>query len=356
MRLLVFMTAGSCERLKWVLEQAKTAQDREYVVGMDAIREYFARENALNGRRILFAIGLDEYGMNPEYYELLSLLRRSGECLSGGICGILVDGKSEWYTKSVGRELSLAISEAGGQQIGRPFVEGTGSLKNQMVTASNLSLTLEGAYVSNVENLLFRLLDFVPVKRKNPKLLCLHASERKTSNTLKLWDMIKQNLPEEMAIKEISLRNGEINDCAGCPFQMCMHFSKKDSCYYGGTIVDAVYPAVEECDGLILICPNYNDAISANISAFINRLTALFRKRQFYEKQLFAVVVSGYSGSDLVAAQLLDALSLNKTFILPPKFVLTETANQPGEIMLAENVEDKAKRFAAHIWEEMGDK
>ncbi len=68
---------------------------------------------------------------------------------------------------------------------------------------------------------------------------------------------------------------------------MCMHFSSKSNCYYGGVIVDEVYPAILDCDALVLLCPNYNDAVSANLCAFINRLTALFRKTRFYEKYIF---------------------------------------------------------------------
>lgn len=56
-----------------------------------------------------------------------------------------------------------------------------------------------------------------------------------------------------------------------------------------------------------MLCPNYNDALSANLTAFINRLTSLFRTTRFYDKALFAVVVSGYSGSDIVAEQLIAA-------------------------------------------------
>ena len=52
---------------------------------------------------------------------------------------------------------------------------------------------------------------------------------------------------------------------------------------------EAVYPAVRRADGLILMCPNYSGALSANLSAFISRLTALFRQTRFYEKAVFAL-------------------------------------------------------------------
>ena len=162
--------------------------------------------------------------------------------------------------------------------------------------------------------------------------------------------MVKQHLTD-CKIKEISLRNGSVQDCSGCPYTMCMHFSSKSNCYYGGVIVDEVYPAILECDALILLCPNYNDAVSANLCAFINRLTALFRKTRFYKKYIFGIIVSGYSGGDLVAEQLISALNMNKTFILPSRFALLETANDPSSIQKIEGIQRKAENFAQHILE-----
>ena len=74
-------------------------------------------------------------------------------------------------------------------------------------------------------------------------------------------------------------------------------------------MVEKVYPAVRKGDVIVLVCPNYNDAVSANIMAFFNRLTALFRKEEaaFARKEVYALVVSGYSGGDIVAEQVIDA-------------------------------------------------
>ena len=128
-----------------------------------------------------------------------------------------------------------------------------------------------------------------------------------------------------------------------------MHFSEKSSCYYGGVIVEQVYPAIEACDAVVLLCPNYNDALSANLTAFINRLTALFRKNQFYEKSIFALVVSGYSGGNIVAEQVISAMSMNKTFRLPPYFAMVETANNPASILEVEDIQKKASAFAENM-------
>ncbi len=111
-------------------------------------------------------------------------------------------------------------------------------------------------------------------------------------------------------------------------------------------MVEEVYPAILRCDALVMVCANYNDAVSANIAAFINRLTALFMAHKFYDKSLFGIVVSGYSGGDLVAQQLISALNMNKTFRLPGRFALLETANDPKTVLQLEGVEERVEKFA----------
>ena len=114
-------------------------------------------------------------------------------------------------------------------------------------------------------------------------------------------------------------------------------------------MVEEVYPAIIDCDVLIMLCPNYNDSINANMSAVINRLTALYRKTKFYDKYFYSIIVSGFSGSDIIAQQLISALNINKTFILPPKFALMNTANNPGDFEKIENIREKARVFAQNI-------
>ena len=160
-----------------------------------------------------------------------------------------------------------------------------------------------------------------------------------------LWAQVQSRLSPRWEVEEVGLRNGTMSDCSGCPYTMCLHFGERGGCFYGGVMQEAVYPAVRRADALILMCPNYNDALSANLSAFINRLTALFRQTRFYEKAVFALVVSGYSGSDTVARQLISALNMNKSFYLPPRFALMETANAPGEALAPPGIELRLARF-----------
>lgn len=260
--------------------------------------------------------------------------------------GAIVDGQSDLYTKAVGRELIQSVNASGAACPGRALVEATGCLQNFSILARTQRLSVLEAYKREAKNLVRRLLQYEKPSFEEPLLLVLHAANRETSNTYMLWNMVKQYLHPNIRVHEITLRNQGIADCAGCSYSTCLHFGERGGCFYGGVIVDDVYPAVVDCHALMMLCPNYNDAMDANCTAFVNRLTALYRKMQFYDKSLFGIVVSGYSGGDIVARQLISSLSLNKTFQLPPQFCMMETANDPNTIAQAEGVEQRAKMFA----------
>lgn len=306
-------------------------------------------DRPLQNRRILFVVSLDKTGVSPALCQLLSLLRGYPEYLAGSVAGVWIDGAGELYTKTVGRAVVLSANGAGCLFPGSPLVEATGSLCNFAVQAKNAGCTLKEAYQLAVKNLIDRVLDFEQPKHVHPKIVVLHASNYRTSNTMALWSRIKQALPADCDITEIGLRNGTMEDCSGCPYTMCLHFGEKGECFYGGVMVQEVYPAVREADALVMLCPNYNDALSANLTACINRLTALYRTTSFDRKALFGVVVSGYSGGDIVAAQLVSALCMNKGFWLPPNFCLMETANDPGAALKLPGIETRIECFTRTI-------
>ena len=297
----------------------------------------------------LFAIDLGEYGVNLEYTRLLGWLRSHPKSLEGWTGGVTADADSDLYTKSAARELVFTANRAGCAFVGRPLVEGTKTLSNFAIVASNLGTDLYGAYVESIKLLVKEMARSQESdKERKRELLVLHASSHKSSNTYAVWQGVKQYLTD-ISITEIGLRNGTLADCSGCPYKMCLHFGERGSCFYGGVMVENVYPAVKKADGILLLAPNYNDALSANLTAFINRLTALFRTTRFYDKKLFGIVVSGYSGSDLIAEQMIAALNMNKTFYLPGHFAMLETANHPGEAMKLPGIEERMRQYAKRI-------
>ena len=64
---------------------------------------------------------------------------------------------------------------------------------------------------------------------------------------------------------------------------------------------------------------------------------------------VFAIVVSGYSGGDIVACQAAGAMNMNKGFWLPANFCLLETANDKGEALALPGIQDRADRFAENM-------
>ena len=331
-----------------------TAGERFALTLEHALKGHSARvmtrlEGPVENARILFAVPLDESGVNHGYYDLLAYLRTHPGCLTGSVGGVLVDGPGDLYTKAVGRELVLAANRAGCTFPGRPLVEATGDLRNFTVQAKNGGCSPEEAYRRAAADLADRVVEFAPPRHRRPKLLVLHASNHKTSNTLALWEKCREQLERDCEITEIGLRNGTLEDCAGCPYTMCLHFGEKGDCFYGGVMVQEVYPAIREADAVILLCPNYNDALSANLTAAINRLTALYRTTPFTDKAVFAIVVSGYSGGDIVARQVVSALNMNKGFWLPGNFCLLETANNAGTAVALPGIDSRLESFISRI-------
>ncbi len=303
----------------------------------------------MRGRRVVLAASLDEGGITPELLALLRYLRQNDNCMENARVALMVDGMGEMDTKQAGRMLMLEANRAGGWLMGKPLLEATGSLRNLSIRAKRMGLSLPDAYHQLARELLERLLVFTPPVLKNPKLVMLHASNQTTSNTFVLGQAVCKKLDGVVQTRELSLRNGTLHDCKGCSYKVCSHFAEQGTCFYGGAMVEDMYPAILESDILLMLCPNYNDAIGANLMALINRLTSLTVNNLLEGKLVYGIVVSGYSGGDLVAEQLLGALCLNKAFTLPPRCCWLETANDPLEAICLPDIERRIDGFARQI-------
>ena len=308
------------------------------------------RLRPLRGQRVLFALSLLHGGVNLGWYAMLSAIRQDPQFFEGCCGAVLVDGDSELYTKAAARELVFAANQAGCAFMGAPLIEATGSLENFHIRAMLRNTDCLSAYTACAAELVARLLADTPPVRQQPHLMVLHASNRKTSNTIALWERMAPRLEGRVDARVVSLRNGTVADCNGCEFRACLHFGEEGRCFYGGVIVDEVYPAINHADGVLWLCPNYNDALAANLTACINRLTALFRTTPFYDKDLYAIIVSGYSGGDIVAQQLISALCMNKAFRLPPRFCMLETANDAGAAVKLPGIDARLTAFADHMF------
>ncbi|RQD70110.1 MAG: NADPH-dependent oxidoreductase [Tindallia sp. MSAO_Bac2] len=261
---------------------------------------------------------------------------------------LVVRSSNEWFTKSFSAGLIFLLNQRGCRFIGHPLLEMTKGLNNLNRWERTSGIPREKLIYQMGEQSIQRLIHFKPIKHVEPRITVLHASSKKTSNTLQLWHMVKSHL-SSMHIDEFHVENGTLIDCIGCRYQTCLYYGRQKSCFYGGDMIKEILPAMEKADALVWVCPNYNDALSANLTAVINRMTALYRTMSFYDKSIFSVIVSGNSGSDSVARQLIGALNINKGFQLPPHFCITATAYEPGSIMDSPNIEKRAADFAALI-------
>lgn len=349
MKFYLLKLTGGRERLETVL--SSTDFQGEAVILLDTAEKICQAigDGCLRDAHLLFAMGLDETGINLEWMKVLKCLHLHKESMIGSIGGVIVDGPDDLYTKDGGRRITFAANMAGCTFPGKSLVEATGSLRNFDVLAKTMGLSHRKAYEKACSDLVKKILDFHEEYESHPRVLMVHASIRKTSNSLMLWSKVAEHLKGQAEVEEISIRNGEVWDCRGCKYETCVHFGENSSCFYGGVMVEKVYPAIVNSDVLVLICPNYNDAVSANIMAFINRLTAVFRTNDFSRKRIYALVVSGYSGGDIVAQQILGAINMNKNFILPGKFALLTTANAPGSILQIDEIDELAECFAENI-------
>lgn len=342
----------------------------------------------LTNKKILFALELPISGESSSLNDIFqALFERGKKALENSSAAVLIHSKYELFTKTAAQNLIFRANLLGCSFVGRPLVEATGSLNNLIPLKKVYKMEEDEICLKLSRNLGRRFIKDKLINKppsnlasnivgndssngntdsnSNPnnvngqgkimglaakdklKVLALHSSIRATSNTLLLWDMVKSHL--DMDIREINLGNGQVVDCKGCPYRTCKYFGQEMKCFYGGIIVEEVYPAILEADILVFICPNYNDMLGANIVALINRLTALYRKVKFYDKTIFALIVSGHSGGDALAKQLISSLNINKTFRLPPYFALMATANDKGAILQVPHIEDHAREFAEKI-------
>jgi len=318
-------------------------------VPCDIVYENFYEALCFKDEKILFAFSTDSIGSNERLMNFIKKINKNKRKFRNSYAGLIVNSDNDLYTKTLAQQAVFLLNQRGLSFIGQPMVEIIGGFKNY-ITWQKLheESSLEFIAKLQIEKLANRLYVFEKKEKKSPKILVLHASSYQTSNTLMLWNMIKKHL-KDWDIGEIEIEDGKIIDCSGCSFETCQHFAEKKSCYYGGVIVDDVLPAIEACDYIVWICPNYNDSISAKLMAVINRMTVLYRRISLKDKTMFSIIISGNSGSDSVAKHLISALNLNKGFILPPEFAIMSIANDSGKIAYVDGIEEKAKAFAEKI-------
>lgn len=309
---------------------------------VETFNRHFKEESPL--KRFLISIELDEFGRDDFIYPILKEKR---EAFKGAWGVILIRSSNKLHTKEFAKELILQLNTLGAGFMGHPVVEVVQDELNMRKWAKNLGITPIEALHENVKNLAERFGTFIPDKKEH--LLVIHANNRPhQSNTMAFYREVEKHL--NINSLHVEIVKEDVLDCAACGYDVCGYFSELGTCYHKGHFTDVLLEKIKHAGGILILAPNYNDALSAKIMSMINRLSVLYRQGPFYDKYLFALVVSGNSGSDSVAKQLLGALTINKGFRLPPYFYRHAIANDPGEIQkIFKELESIAKDFSDTI-------
>lgn len=305
-----------------------------------------AQAKDLSNKKLLFVAESSVIGYDlPMINFLWKVYNKNNNAFEGSTGALLISSVDEEGTKRLGQDIIYIANNMGCSFIGHPMIEAIDSLKNFLTWQKTIKKPLAEIAYTLSSRLVMRLMEDSPKPTSGGKLLVLYSMPHKTSNTLDLWHMVSAHL-DNYKIKEVQIESGQVLDCVGCPYKVCMHYGKNQGCFYGGIMTKDIIPAIKESDAIVWLCPNYNDAISANLTAVINRITALYRQMTFYNKSIFAVIVSGNSGSDSIAKQLIGALNINKGFKLPAYFSIRALANDPRSILQEDNIFEKSKDFS----------
>lgn len=307
-------------------------------------------EANFRNKKLLFVAQTNYIGCDiPMITFLENLYKTDKNGFENSTAALFIASSDDEGTKRTAQDIVYIANNMGCTFIGHPLVEATASLNNFLTWQKTIDLSLHEICLLKSGELLKRLIEDTDTIIENPNLMVLYAIPHCSSNTLDLWHMVAKHLDSSISLREIELKNKEIFDCIGCPYKLCTHFGMTKGCFYGGFITENILPAIEESDAIVWLCPNYNDSISANLAAVINRLTVLYRRIKFYDKSMFTVVVSGNSGSDSVTKQLIGSLNINKGFRLPPYFSIRKIANDPKSIFKIKDIESDAESFANTI-------
>lgn len=306
--------------------------------------------STIHTQAIIIICDLNEIGRDEGIDQMVKNWKR--QSLRGKRVGLICRTQNDWHTKTYSRSMALIMNELGAEILGKALVEILPNYNNFVAWKKTSELSLEAIAKLRVTDLIQRVGDFNRTIEKEPRLLVIHSCNEKTSNTLALWRLVEAQLKAEapqIKYHESYVARGSITDCIGCHYLSCTSEAKKLSCIVGGQFVEEVMPALEWANVIVWLCPNYNDTLSADMIAVINRMSGFYRTRDLSNKCVYAVIVSGNSGTDAVANQLIGSLNLNKGYLLPPQFCLSEIASDPLSILEIKDIREKAAAFAKNM-------
>ncbi len=301
----------------------------------------------LTGKTLLLASGVNGIGNDRPMMDFLCAQKQLPTAFRDTTVACFVESETLRFTREAGIRYLYLTNRMGAHLPGRSLVEASQDLENLDALSDALGATSEKILTGQLEGARKRLLT-PHEKKERPRLSVWTIGREGVSATRAVWDQVAQHL-QGVDYDLLSFGNQNIRDCRGCAYEICKKMGEQTRCIYDDYVVESLYPSIEACDALLILAPNYNDMLPANIVSAINRMTALFRKRKFYDKRLFSIIVAGHTGAELLSRQLISALHVNKTFALPPCFSFEVRAHNVASVEGNPTLPSRAKLFAEHI-------
>lgn len=296
---------------------------------------------------VLVAAHLDAIGQDAALIAFLSAVSQQEEAFEGAVCGAFMESETPLFTRDAGVRLLYLLNRMGARLPGRSLVEATPRLDNLTPLSGPLGKSREELLRSSLRSLADHL-TAAPASLSHPRLSVWTIGRKDVSATRAVWEMLEPKL-DGIDIDFLPFGGELIHDCRGCAYELCKKMGQQSKCIYEDYVVESLYPSIERSDAILILSPNYNDMLPANFISSINRMTALFRKRKFFDKQLFAITVSGHTGGERLSQQLIGALHVNKTFALPPHFSLEIRAHNVEAVRSDATIPPRLEAFGENI-------
>lgn len=119
--------------------------------------------------------------------------------------------------------------------------------------------------------------------------------------------------------------------------------------FFGANLGQESLMQLATADAVLLLCPSFYGSISPLLLGFLQKLAQL--PLPFQDKAVFGILVTEQATGDVATAQLLSLLSLENSFYLPPRFLLSQSATQASECLARPLLDEELDRFSGQILE-----
>ena len=147
-------------------------------------------------RKIIFIIELNELGYDLELLKWLSKKAKINNFFENSIGGIIIKSLSDLYTKTFAQDVIIHSNLLGLSFVGHSVIEITKNYKNFITWEKTIDKPLSEIASINCKKLVDKIYKFKKTNSKK-KILALHSSSYKTSNTLGLWSLVKKELKKK---------------------------------------------------------------------------------------------------------------------------------------------------------------